>query len=97
MQARTGLSGSARGQDVADGNQRRGNWTPLVVIDDYNIGDHAASVKSAISGPRCRLHSQLIDPRSTFVRTAGAGSGIPAAAAMMLATGVRSELKDTEG
>jgi len=71
--------------------------TPLVVIDDYNMGDHAASGKSAISGPRCRLYSQLIDPRSTFVRTAGAGSGIPTAAAMMLATGVRSELKDTEG
>jgi len=44
------------------------------VIDDYNIGDHAASGKSAIRSPRCLLHSQLIDPRSTFVRTAGAGS-----------------------
>jgi hypothetical protein len=97
VQARTGLSDSARGQDVADANQRHGNWDAAGVIDDYNIGDHAASGNSAISGPRCRLYSQLIDPRSTFVRTAGAGSGIPAAAAMMLATGVRSELKGTEG
>jgi hypothetical protein len=93
VQARTGLSGSARGQDVTDSINVVVTGTPLVVIDDYNIGDHAASGKSAISGPRCRLYSQLIDPRSTFVRTAGAGSGIPAAAAMMLATGVRSELK----
>jgi hypothetical protein len=41
--------------------------TPPVVIDDYTIGDHAASGISAISGPRSRLHSQLIDPRSTWI------------------------------
>jgi len=97
VQACTGLSGSARGQHVTGSINVVVTGTPLVVIDDYNIGDHAASGKSAIRSPRCLLHSQLIDPRSTFVRTAGAGSGIPAAAAMMLATGVRSELKGTEG
>jgi hypothetical protein len=41
--------------------------TRLVVIDDSTIGDHAAYGISAISGPRCRLHSELIDPRSTWI------------------------------
>lgn len=51
VQARTGLSGSARGQDVAEVNQRPGNWDPAGVIDDYTIGDHAAFGISLISGP----------------------------------------------